>query len=279
MAREQLLLAGSTTEGTTKGDTRRSSCHIEGYGDALSLRKQGAVISYGIFADGLLATARRSADAAESDQVLVALLKEDCRFKVVADWDALGMRGTRTETYDLEATLSQGQVLTGGFGFAYRQTMHPVAHLLWCSVWAGIAAEALDRARRHVRAASRLSDVRPMALSRLSGAARHVQMMRGALTSAIDVLETSYNEPDAMEAIQTRFALLKVTISELALAAVLEVTRLVGFEGYRNNSPVSFGRLLRDICSAPLMINNDRIIESSAGGLVLSDFAPNLCSS
>ena len=79
LASEQLLLASSTTEGAGGGDLRKSECAVERTGSRISLTKSATVISYGMQADAILTTARRSADAASSDQVVVAFMKEDYR--------------------------------------------------------------------------------------------------------------------------------------------------------------------------------------------------------
>ena len=62
------------------------------------------MISYGEHADGIVTTARRAADAASSDQVLVVFLKEDYSLERLIDWDTLGMRGTCSAGFKLKAT-------------------------------------------------------------------------------------------------------------------------------------------------------------------------------
>ena len=104
LAGEQLLLASSTTEGQSGGDVRNSSAPIERNGSRISLERQATVISYGRAADGIVTTARRSADAASSDQVLVAFLKHDYTLEPVSGWDAFGMRGTCSEGFKLTAS-------------------------------------------------------------------------------------------------------------------------------------------------------------------------------
>jgi len=54
-----------------------------------------------------------------------------------------------------------------------------------------------------------------------------------------------------------------VQASELAVTAVLSSLRACGLSGYRNDTEFTIGRLLRDVLSAPLMINNDRILAIS----------------
>src|SRR5450755_433085 len=84
---EQLLLASSTTENQTGGDVRASACVVESDGPRMALVKNATVMSYGEAADGILTTARRSAEGAPSDQVLVAFLKEDYALERIVDWD------------------------------------------------------------------------------------------------------------------------------------------------------------------------------------------------
>ena len=50
-----------------------------------------------------MATARRTPDAPPTDQVLVAIVKEDYRLQHLVDWDTLGMRGTCSAGFKLEA--------------------------------------------------------------------------------------------------------------------------------------------------------------------------------
>jgi acyl-CoA dehydrogenase len=58
--------------------------------------------------------------------------------------------------------------------------------------------------------------------------------------------------------------LTKVQASELAVTTVLSSLRACGLSGYRNDTEFTIGRLLRDVLSAPLMINNDRILTNLA---------------
>ena len=108
---EQLLLASSTTEGQGGGDVRKSAAPIEQQGARIALERDATVISYGAQADGVVTTARRSPDAAASDQVLVAFLKEDYSLERMLEWDTLGMRGTCSAGFKLKATRRADQIL------------------------------------------------------------------------------------------------------------------------------------------------------------------------
>ncbi|HTW72718.1 MAG TPA: acyl-CoA dehydrogenase, partial [Acetobacteraceae bacterium] len=62
---------------------------------------------------------------------------------------------------------------------------------------------------------------------------------------------------------------LKTTISELCLEAVQHAFMVCGIHAYKNGSEFSLGRHLRDLMSAPVMINNDRMLESTGNLLLL----------
>jgi acyl-CoA dehydrogenase len=63
---------------------------------------------------------------------------------------------------------------------------------------------------------------------------------------------------------QSMITLTKVQASELATATVMSALRACGLSGFRNDTEFSIGRHLRDVLSAPLMINNDRILANLA---------------
>jgi acyl-CoA dehydrogenase len=50
----------------------------------------------------------------------------------------------------------------------------------------------------------------------------------------------------------------------------MHAVRACGLSGYRNDSEFSLGRALRDILSAPIMINNDRILGNIASATLMS---------
>ncbi len=277
LGNEQLLLASSTTEGQGGGDVRNSTAPIERDGSRIGLERQATVISYGKAADGLVTTARRSADAPSSDQVLVAFLKQDYTLEPVAGWDAFGMRGTCSEGFKLSASGSSEQILPVSYDKIHVQTMMPVAHLLWSAAWAGIATAAVDRARAFVRkAAQRSGGTLPPAAAHLTRANATLRTMRSLIAASLQRFEAASNDPATLESVdfQTGMNLLKVNASELAVAAVMSAMQTCGLSGYRNDGEFSVGRHLRDILSSPIMISNDRILANIAAASMLGS-APN----
>ena len=278
---EQLLLASSTTEGQSGGDVRNSSAPIERQetpqGGRITFERQATVISYGKAADGIVTTARRTADAPSSDQVLTVFLKSDYMLEPISGWDAFGMRGTCSEGFKLIASGSSEQILPVGYDKIHAQTMMPVAHLFWSSAWAGIAAAAVARARDFVRKASqRLGGTLPPAAAHLTRATASLRSLNSLIATALRRFETA--DAQTLETIdfQTGMNLHKVNASELAVATVMSAMQCCGLAGYRNDGEFSIGRHLRDILSSPIMINNDRILANAATASLISGIPDSL---
>ena len=277
LANEQLLLASSTTEGMGGGDLRKSVCAVEQTGSRIALSKSATVMSYGEQADAILTTARRSADAATSDQILVAFGKEDYQLEPIMNWDTLGMRGTCSSGFTLKCKGEIDQVVPVPYETIQSNTMMPVAHLTWSAVWAGLAAAAVERARRSVRAAARNGQPAPGATS-LTRAMMSLRALRGTLVSALQRFEAvgmNERELDSLE-FQTAMNLLKVSASEMATSTVMSAMQACGLSGYRNDGEFSVSRHLRDVLSSSIMINNERILASAATASVLIEVPHSL---
>lgn len=268
---EQLLLASATTEIGIGGNTRNSSCFVElegeGDGQRFRLNKQAPVISYGQYADAIIVTARRNAESAPSDQVMVICESKDVTLTPISGWDTLGFRGTCSLGFTLEATGPADLVMDHPFGDISTETMLPTSHLLWSSLWLGLAEEASWRAQRFVQKAARrdLNQTPP-------GAPRLAALMvtRQQMASSIDALMSRYLEimdaPDETSAIDFMVAIntLKVSASTLVVEIINQAMLIVGIQGYREDSEFTLGRLLRDAHGAAVMVNNDRIAGNTA---------------
>jgi acyl-CoA dehydrogenase len=157
--------------------------------------------------------------------------------------------------------------------------MVPHAHLLWGSVWAGIAATATAKAQAFVRNALRASGGQmPPGAAHFTQAASSLRTLRDVLSSALRSYQAVMLDEKALGSLefQTMITLTKVQVSELAAATVLASLRACGLSGYRNDSEFSIGRHLRDILSAPLMINNDRILANLAMTSVMTSLPTSI---
>jgi acyl-CoA dehydrogenase len=279
IAAEQLLLASSTTEGQGGGDVRKSAAPIVEEDGGITLERAATVISYGEHADGIVTTARRSADASASDQVLAVFLKQDYSLERLVGWDTLGMRGTCSSGFKLCARGVREQVLPEPYETMHPRTMMPVAHLTWSAAWTGIAAGAVERARLFVRAAARRSGGElPPGAAHLTRANATLRTLRALVASAVQRFEAASSDESALEALdfQTAMNLLKVNASELAISTVMSALQACGLSGYRNDGEFSIGRHLRDVLSSPIMINNDRILANVAAAAMLGGVPASL---
>jgi acyl-CoA dehydrogenase len=266
---EQRLIASATTEVGIGGDLRSSICAVEIRGDDMTLTKKAPVISYGAHADDILVTCRRASDAPASDQVQVLVHKDNYQLEPISDWDTLGFRGTCSRGFVLTASGRSDQVLPSPFADILSRTMHPFSHIVWGSLWLGIAASAVNLARSFVRAeAKRNPSIPPTSALRLA----EVDIVLQGMRNNINVAVTDYHRlliesrPEAFDgfgfAIRTNN--LKLSSSTLVVDIVSRALLICGISGYRNDSNLSLGRHLRDAYGAALMVNNDRIMNHNA---------------
>src|SRR5262249_8427177 len=108
--------------------------------------RAATVISYGAEADGIITIARRAGEAASSDQVLLAVTKDNYALQRIQGWETLGMRGTCSAGFELKIDGPAEMIFPEAYEKIHAQTMTPVAHLCWSSVWAGVAADRRTRA-------------------------------------------------------------------------------------------------------------------------------------
>jgi acyl-CoA dehydrogenase len=263
----QYLLASATTEVGTGGDVRSSVCAVDVEGGRFHVKKQAPVISYGSFADAILVTSRRSADSPESDQVLVLCRPPELRLEQVGEWNALGFRGTCSPGFVLEASGDARSILDDPYSDISTRTMLPVAHILWSSLWLGIATAALDRARRFVQAEARKRPgTTPTAAMRLADTAALHQQFADMVHSAALRYEEVADDPERSSSLGFAIAMnsLKVSASTLVVDVVRQCMVICGLASYRLDGPFSLGRHLRDSMGASLMVNNDRIMANNA---------------
>ncbi|MGB3646693.1 MAG: acyl-CoA dehydrogenase family protein [Mesorhizobium sp.] len=280
IAGEQLLLASATSEAGIGGNLRNSICAVEVADNRFSLTKDATVISYGAHADAILATARRAPDAASTDQVMVVVPTDDSRtLERKSVWDTLGMRGTCSDGFLLSASGAAEQIFPKPFSEIAAQSMLASSHIYWAATWFGIAADAFARAQAFVKQAARKQPgVTPPGALRLSEAAAKLHEMKGHLVAAIRRFEAAGNDDDDLSSIgfAAEINALKVAASEKAAEVVQLAMLITGILGYKNGTPFSVGRHLRDVTSAAVMISNDRIHANTSTLLLMSRFDTSL---
>ncbi len=274
LVEEQRLIASATTEAGIGGDLRSSICAVETEGERFRITKKAPVISYGEDADDLILTARRHPEAPKSDQVHVLLLDGQYRLEQFATWDALGFRGTRSDGFVVEGEAAVEQILPTPFADILSQTMHPYAHITWSSLWAGIAADAVDKARRFVKKEARRNlDMPPISAIRLGEVDSVLQTLRSNIHQAMEEYQGLLDRGEFNDFTRFGFGIrinnLKIASSELIVDVVGKAMLICGIQGYLNHSEFSLTRHIRDAYGAALMVNNDRIMLHNATLLLM----------
>jgi acyl-CoA dehydrogenase len=274
VVQEQRLIASVTSEVGIGGDMRSSSAGVERHGAEFRVEKAASTLSYGAQADDLLLTAKSKPDAPANDQVLVLLKKGDFSLEKTGTWDTMGLRGTCSPSFKVRAQGSQDQILGHPFGDIATQTMVPVSHVLWANVWLGIASSAVSRARAFVRQQARAKPGQtPSQALRLAEVSMKLQTLRATVHDVATECETLMRGP-ALESLSSHsFGLkmnnLKLAGSSLVVDIVQQSLIICGIGGYKNDSPYSLGRQLRDALSAVLQVSNDRLLSTNASLLLV----------
>jgi acyl-CoA dehydrogenase len=276
VAREQRLVASVTSEIGTGGDIGRSVAAVTPGADGLStFEKQAPTVSYGAYADDLFTTLRRGPDAEPGDQVVVLTRREQLTLEQTGTWDPMGMRGTCSPGYIVRATFPAEQVLPTPFPRVATESMVPISHLLWSHLWLGIATDAFDRARAFVRASAKQRPDQPQpAAMRLSHLMSELSLLRAEVRSALrdftDASGDAGREQLSTMATILRFNNLKIAASEQAPRVCQGAMSVCGIVGFKNDTPFSVGRHLRDTMSASLMVANERIHQTNASLLLIA---------
>jgi acyl-CoA dehydrogenase len=271
----QRLVASVTSEVGTGGDMGSSIAAVEPNGDGLArFEKQAPTVSYGAYADDLLTTLRRSPDAEPGDQVCVLTSNTQHTLEPTGSWDPLGMRGTCSPGNIVRAEFPLEQVLPTQFASVMNQSMVPISHILWSHLWLGIATDAFGRARAFVRAAAKRKPGEPLpAAIRLSQLMSELSLLRAEVYSALrEFVEASEEDRSRLSEMATilRFNNLKIAASEQAPRVCQGALGVCGIVGFKNDTPFSVGRHLRDTMSASLMVANERIHQTNASLLLIA---------
>ncbi|HTW11392.1 MAG TPA: acyl-CoA dehydrogenase family protein [Solirubrobacteraceae bacterium] len=261
------VMASVTSEKGIGGDLRRSFTACVTEGETSTVSKDASTISYGAHADAFLITCRRDPDAVASDQVIVVADKSQVTLTPQGTWDPMGMRGTCSPPFLIEATVPSAQVLPVPFSDIAALTMVPLSHILWSGVWLGLAEEALSRATTFLRAkrkTNRADDDRRLALAETP-----LRLVRNTLASVID----RYDNRNVVS-IDADFTVelndLKLAASTLSIESAQMCLEILGIPGYQERTPFSVARIIRDLYSARLMIANERLVATNSTLLMLN---------
>jgi acyl-CoA dehydrogenase len=184
------------------------------------------------------------------------------------------MRGTCSPGFVAKAEFPAEQILADPFSQISSESMTPLSHIFWSHVWLGIATDAFDRARAFVKAAAKRKPGEPLpAAIRLSELMSELSLLRAEVSLALrEFCDTSDEDRAKLSEMATilRYNNLKIAASEQAPQVCQGALAVSGIVGYKNDTPFSVGRHLRDSMSACLMVANERIHKTNASLLLIA---------
>jgi acyl-CoA dehydrogenase len=266
IASEQLLLANANSEVGVGGDVGRSVCALENTKSPWTLDKQALAISYGENADIVVATARKTPEASETDQVLIVCRRPDFRLDPLSEWDTLGLRGTCSRGFRLMSEVKPDMIFPVPFATIANDGGGQARQILLSAVWVGLAEAAAAKAHTFVQAAARRSiGSMPPSAIRLAEIAADLQEGRSLLVASALRFASLAADSD-LENVGFTIALrgLKVSTSMLAVRTSTAALGICGIEGYRRGTPYSLDRIIRDSHGGLIMVNNERYLNDNA---------------
>jgi len=271
----ELLLANANSEEGLGGERRSSICALKPIDDGFRLEKRASTVSYGEYADGILATARRDDSSPAHDQVLVVCLPPTLQLEPTGDWDTLGLRGTCSRPCLLIADVP-GDLVIANYSEAFMRTVLPVSAVLLSAVWLGIAESGAHRAHLSVRAQARKGRgdasplTPPIGALRLAELGVPLHQLREVLAGGAAEYERHKDTPEVETLhFSGRMDNLKLSSTSLVIEIVQRAMGICGLPGYKNDSPFSMARIMRDAAAAPLMVNSDRALQATAQTLLV----------
>ena len=271
VAAEGAWIASVTTEHETGGSLVEVLAPLAEEEGGLRVRRRSPHVSYGDLARLFLVTMRRSATASPRDVRLVLVARDDGDVRVEGEWRAMGMRGTASVPMSFDVRVERERMLPDPFQEIAVRSMVPAAHVGWSAAWLAAAQEglrvAVERLRetRSEHVLHRLGELR-LALDLGQALLQRVTAeLDGALAAGAPT--AAYEEVG----LHLRLNGLKVAGARIAFEVVDGLVQLCGLrDGYLQGEGALLERLFRDLRSASLMLNDDRLLVL-AGRLVLTE--------
>ena len=261
MVRDQILIASGTSEKGPGGDILHSLCTVEPGADGqFQVTKESPNISYIDHAGAILVSANHLDRNGKARQVLILAEAASTTFTPGRETSFLGMKGILNRPYALTSTFPAESIFPQNFGVIARSTMTPVIHILWASLWSGMAWAALDKAKRFVAkeipADSDAGSIVRVELTRLAN--RHF-MMNVMIRDAI----ATYDAPSAAAGMGfgslAAMNRLKICCSELLEEICQGALKVIGIRGYAAGGPYALAETMADALSASIMVSNMRL--------------------
>lgn len=266
MQREQLLIASGTSEKGPGGDILTSICEIVPSDTGrLAVEKESPNISYVDHADLILVTANRVNEKGRKRQVLIAADVNRDWFEPGRDTSFLGMNGILNRPWKFRIEFDEADIFSADFGAVARQSMTPSIQIFWAALWSGIAASAMEKAKRFVdQEIPADSEVAPVIQYELTRLVDEHHKMNTMIRDAIRAYEARGEARDMGFGLSAQINRVKVNCSELLIRICIDALGLIGIRGYATGGPYSMAEHIADAMSAPVMVSNYRLAMNTA---------------
>src|SRR5436190_11557249 len=123
-------------------------------------------------------------------------------------------------------------------------------------------------------------NVTPPGALRVAEAASMLQLMRANTLDGLRRFARAQADSDELTSVSFAVAMnnIKVGASRLAGEIINHAMLVCGILDYKNDTPFSIGRHMRDVLSAPIKISNDRIFGNMSNLLLIHRLDPHLAS-
>lgn len=232
------------------------------------IERYAPTVTGGAFGEGFMITI--PVELNSNKTMIVFAERSQLEIQVGSLWKnhSMGMRGTESVSLELKGMIPEDQLISWEkYDSINAQTIVPSGHIAWSSCWLGAAKGALQRAIGILR--------NPKTRNEFDFQSDLFKEKIARIRLQIDVVDVlvqqafkEYDEHIINESIEIytsipykiRMNNLKIMASENTFQAVNEVIQLLGLKyGYIKNQEINLERTLRDLRSASLMLNNDRL--------------------
>ncbi|MBB5774967.1 acyl-CoA dehydrogenase [Nonomuraea jabiensis] len=275
VARGEVYIASVTSQ-KGSGDLFSVAEAMVDLGDMVSFTRFAPVVTGGAYADGYLITLRRSESAPNGDVRLVYAHRRQVDFAVRGEWNALGMRGTRSAGAEIRGSVAHHQIIetAGGMRRVAMESLIPTSHLAWAACWLGTARTALAETTAKLRRQGAAATGQEATLLRIARARLTLELASSYVRTVCDYAADarSHGIPDGrLPDLQIHLNNVKVAAAEASYEVINQLIHAAGVAtGYLQNSDIPLERHLRDLRAAGLNQPDDRLM-SANGHLAFLD--------
>lgn len=268
------LIGSVTSEKGKGGHLLSSQSSLLWEKERIHLYREAPTVTAGEYCDSFLVTMRKNASSQPNDVYIIYIEKKHAEVTIKNnEWYAMGMRGTQTISLSLSSNIHKSQIINidKPFNTICYTTMIPIAHIMWAACWLGASQTIFRKFLLIVRGPGGRklfqleSDSFKERISRIRMNMDIVDIYLSQMVSIYDQLKNKGKLSDILAVETTNFNIkinnLKILASELLYQSINDLVQICGMEkGYISNAEFPLERILRDLRSATLMFNNNRLL-------------------